>query len=98
MQNHNHWTSKIPLFNSGLDATTVNRHEKAKKVHSVSCQRRKFENELELAPIEMSEAQPTKLTKLVKQEAKRKGQEAIESKWKQSLCMANMNYEAKTLK
>ena len=59
----------------------VNRHEKTKKVHSVRCQHRNFETELELAPIEMNEIQPTKLAKLVKQEAKRKELDAIKSKW-----------------
>ena len=61
----------------------VNRHEKTKKVHSVSCQSRKFESELQLSPIDTNETQPTKLAKLVKQEAKRKGLVAIKSKWEQ---------------
>ena len=61
----------------------VNRHEKTKKVHSVSCQSRKFECELELSPIDTNETQPTKLAKIAKQEAKRKGLVAIKSKWEQ---------------
>ena len=39
--------------------------------------------ELELAPVEMSETQPTKRANIVKQEAKRKGLHAIKSKWEQ---------------
>jgi len=39
--------------------------------------------ELELAPVEMSETQPTKRANIVKQEAKRKGLDAIKSKWEQ---------------
>ena len=42
----------------------VNRHEKTKKFHSVSSQSKKLMTELELAPIEMSETQPTKGAKL----------------------------------
>ena len=50
----------------------VNRHEKTKKVHSGSCQSKKFMTELELAPIKMSEVQPTKRAKTIKQETKKK--------------------------
>ena len=58
----------------------ANRHEKTKKVYSVSCQSKKFMTELELAPIEMSETQPMKRANILKQEAKRKGLDAIKSK------------------
>ena len=61
----------------------ANRHEKTKKFHSDSCQSEKFITELELAPIEMSKTQPTKRTNIAKQEAKRKGLDAIKSKWEQ---------------
>ena len=63
----------------------VNRHEKTKKVHSVSCQSKKFKTELELAQIEINETQPTKRAKIIKQEAEGKGLDDIESKWKQKL-------------
>ena len=61
----------------------VDRHEKTKEVHSVSSQSKKFMTELELAPIEMSEAQPMKRAKIVKQKAKRKGLDAIKNRWEQ---------------
>ena len=61
----------------------VNRHELTKKFHSVGCQSKTFMNELELAPIEISEAQPIKGAKIVKQEAERKGLGAIKCKWEQ---------------
>ena len=76
-------------FQTYLDSTQdwmlqlVDKHEKTKNVHSVSCHIRKFETELELAPIDMNETQTTKLAKFVKQEAKRKGLDAIKSKWEQ---------------
>ena len=56
----------------------------ANVIHSVSCQNRKFNTELELAPIELIETQPTKRAKIIKQEAKRKGLDAIKSKWEQN--------------
>ena len=61
----------------------VNRHKKTKKVHSVSCQSKKFKTEVELAPIELNETQPTKRAKIIKREAKRKGLDAMKSKWEQ---------------
>ena len=59
------------------------RQEKTRKVHSVSCQSKKFKTELELAPIEVNETQPTKRAKIMKQEAKRKVLDATKSKWEQ---------------
>ena len=57
--------------------------ENVNKVNSFLCQSKKFETELELAPIEINETQPTKRAKIVKQEAKRKGIDPIKSKWEQ---------------
>ena len=61
----------------------VNRHEKTKKVHSVSCQSKQFKTELEPAPIGSNETQPAKRAKVIKREAKMEGLDAIESKWEQ---------------